>query len=117
MGGLQGKLFGSSGGSKSEIKHKTEEIPYRFAVSPFVYYRRGSMYVDEEGDTAHEFYEERRVGPRKWSMQRVFKNLKPQGLVKLEYPRLHPDLPAIVYECDNSTEDLALGSESSVERT
>ena len=58
------------------------------------------MYFDEEGELAHEFYEECKVGPRKWTMRRILHHLRPQGRVKLTHPRLHPDIPAIVYECE-----------------
>ena len=71
----------------------------RFSGTPFVYSRRGSMYFDEDGDLAHEFYEEiqpkRKGGKRK--MRRVDKNLRPQGEVKYNIPRLHVDFPIILY--------------------
>ena len=71
----------------------------RFSGTPFVYSRRGSMFFDEDGDLAHEFYEEiqpkRKGGKRK--MRRVDKNLRPQGEVKYNIPRLHVDFPIILY--------------------
>ena len=65
------------------------------------WYRFRSMYFDEDGDLAHEFYEEvipkRRGGTRK--MRRVSKRLlQPQGEVKYPFPRLHVDFPIILYE-------------------
>ena len=59
------------------------------------------MYFDEDGDLAHEFYEEvipkRKGGSRR--MKKVpGKNLIPQGEVCYEYPRLHVDLPIILYQ-------------------
>ena len=59
------------------------------------------MYFDEDGDLAHEFYEE--VLPKKKGgirrMKKVpGKNLIPQGEVQYEYPRLHGDLPVILYQ-------------------
>jgi len=70
-----------------------------FRGTPFVYSRRGSMYFDEDGDLAHEFYEEvvprRKGGKRK--MRRVDRNLRPQGEVKYRVPRLHVDFPIILY--------------------
>lgn len=70
-----------------------------FRGTPFVYSRRGSMYFDEDGDLAHEFYEEvlprRKGGKRK--MRRIEKNLRPQGEVKYSVPRLHVDFPIILY--------------------
>ena len=59
------------------------------------------MYFDEDGDLAHEFYEEvipkRKGGHRK--MRRVSsKHLTPQGEVKYPHPRLHVDFPIILYQ-------------------
>ncbi|KAK3779678.1 hypothetical protein RRG08_013634 [Elysia crispata] len=71
-------------------------------ASVFVFKRKGSMYFDEDGDLAHEFYCE--VADRKTKkvvMQRVSHNLVPQGDVDLPYPRLHGDLPMIVFETTN----------------
>lgn len=65
----------------------------------FVFKRRGSMFFDEDGDLAHEFYCE--VTDRKTNkivMRRVLQNLIPQGDVDLPHPRLHGDLPVIVYD-------------------
>ena len=57
------------------------------------------MYFDEDGDLAHEFYEEvlpkRKGGKRK--MKKIVKNLKPQGEVKYQVPRLHVDFPIILF--------------------
>lgn len=70
-----------------------------FKGTPFVYSRQGSMYFDEDGDLAHEFYEE--VGPRrrggKKRMKRIDKDLTPQGEVKYRVPCLHADFPIILY--------------------
>lgn len=64
-----------------------------------VFSRRGSMYFDEDGDLAHEFYEEvppkKKGGKRK--MKRVLRNLVPQGEVKYRVPCLHVDFPIILY--------------------
>ncbi|GFR57400.1 tumor suppressor candidate 2 [Elysia marginata] len=68
----------------------------------FVFKRRGSMYFDEDGDLAHEFYCE--VTDRKTNkvvMRRVLHNLVPQGDVDLPHPRLHGDLPVIVFDTTN----------------
>jgi hypothetical protein len=64
--------------------------------TPFVYSRQGSMYFDEDGDLAHEFYEEIKKGGKR-KMRRVEKNLTPQGEVKYRYPRLHVDFPIVLY--------------------
>ncbi|XP_074054127.1 tumor suppressor candidate 2 [Macrotis lagotis] len=68
---------------------------------PFVFTRRGSMYYDEDGDLAHEFYEETIVtknGRKRAKLRRVQKNLIPQGIVRLDHPRLHVDFPVIICE-------------------
>nr|XP_026239731.1 tumor suppressor candidate 2 [Urocitellus parryii] len=47
-------------------------------VPPFVFTRRGSMFYDEDGDLAHEFYEETIVtknGQKRAKLRRVHKNL------------------------------------------
>uniref|UniRef100_A0A8C8VIN1 Tumor suppressor 2, mitochondrial calcium regulator n=1 Tax=Pelusios castaneus TaxID=367368 RepID=A0A8C8VIN1_9SAUR len=70
-------------------------------ASPFVFTRRGSMYYDEDGDLAHEFYEETIVtknGRKRAKLKRIHKNLIPQGIVKLEHPRIHVDFPVIICE-------------------
>ncbi len=72
------------------------------------------MYVDEDGDLAHEFYEEvvssttttgsggggkgrKKVRCRK--MKKVnAKHLRPQGEVKYQHPRLHVDCPIVLYQ-------------------
>ncbi|XP_010716606.3 tumor suppressor candidate 2 [Meleagris gallopavo] len=62
---------------------------------------RSSMYYDEDGDLAHEFYEETIVtknGRKRAKLKRIHKNLIPQGIVKLEHPRIHVDFPVIICE-------------------
>jgi hypothetical protein len=67
------------------------------------------MYFDEDGDLAHEFYEEvmsstasakskgRKVRCRK--MKKVnSKHLTPQGDVDYPHPRLHVDCPIILHQ-------------------
>lgn len=47
------------------------------------------MFYDEDGDLAHEFYEETIVtknGQKRAKLRRVHKNLIPQGTVKLDPP-------------------------------
>ncbi|KAI4555536.1 hypothetical protein MJG53_019226 [Ovis ammon polii x Ovis aries] len=65
------------------------------------------MFCDEDGDLAHEFYEETIVtknGQKRAKLRRVHKNLIPQGTVKLDPPppppppRIHVDFPVILYE-------------------
>ncbi|KAI4529382.1 hypothetical protein MG293_020630 [Ovis ammon polii] len=59
------------------------------------------MFCDEDGDLAHEFYEETIItknGQKRAKLRRVHKNLIPQGTVKLDPPRIHVDFPVILYE-------------------
>jgi len=82
-----------------------EKALARFGRLPLVYSRRGSMYFDEDGELAHEFYEEvrKKGGGRK--MRRVNeiskngqRNLVPQGEVKYQHARIHVDFPIIMYQ-------------------
>lgn len=88
-------------GSPSEdmTAERASQAVSSFRGTPLVFSRRGSMYFDEDGDLAHEFYEEvapkRKGGRRK--MRRVVRNLVPQGEVKYKVPRLHVDFPIILY--------------------
>ncbi|XP_076869976.1 tumor suppressor 2, mitochondrial calcium regulator a [Brachyhypopomus gauderio] len=93
---------GASGDSPSEV---TEQALARLRGSkhatPFIFTRRSSLYYDEDGDLAHEFYEETVVtknGRKKAKLKRIQKNLIPQGIVKLDNPRIHVDFPVILCE-------------------
>ncbi|EHB00962.1 Tumor suppressor candidate 2 [Heterocephalus glaber] len=62
-----------------------------------------SMFYDENGELAHEFYEETIVaknGQKPAKLRRLYKNLTPQGIVKLDPPHTHiqVDFPVILYE-------------------
>jgi len=72
----------------------------QLVVSPFVYKRRSSLYKDEDGDIAHEFYEERYIDRkgRHRVMKKLKTNLHPVGDVDLPHPCLHYDLPIVL--CD-----------------
>lgn len=74
-----------------------EGINGNLAITPFVYSRQGSMYFDEDGDLAHEFYEEVNGGNDKGRMQQNW-NVVPQGEVKLPHPRLNMDFPVVLCE-------------------
>ncbi|AWP02643.1 putative tumor suppressor candidate 2 isoform 6 [Scophthalmus maximus] len=70
-------------------------------ATPFVFTRRSSLYYDEDGDLAHEFYEEAVVtknGRKKSKLKRIQKNLIPQGIIKLDHPCIHVDFPIILCE-------------------
>jgi hypothetical protein len=58
------------------------------------------MYFDEDGDLAHEFYEEVKPSKRgeKARMRPLKERLSPQGVVDLPYPRLHVDFPIVMCE-------------------
>ncbi|XP_030061354.1 tumor suppressor candidate 2 [Microcaecilia unicolor] len=87
----------SNGGSSS-----SEQTLARVRkATPFIFTRRGSMYYDEDGDLAHEFYEETiitRNGRKRAKLKRIYRNLIPQGIVKLEHPRIHVDFPVVICE-------------------
>ena len=61
--------------------------------------RRGSMYLDEDDDLAHEFFEQVPARqPGRTRMRRVnVRRLRPQGRVKYRFPRLHVDFPIVLY--------------------
>lgn len=85
----------AAGSEQSLVRSRARAVP------PFVFTRRGSMFYDEDGDLAHEFYEETIVtknGQKRAKLRRVHKNLIPQGMVKLDPPRIHVDFPVILYE-------------------
>lgn len=110
MGGTSTKIFNkkgpsscssaSEGGNESDFHPNT--FQRTFKGNPFVLIRQGSMYFDEDGDLAHEFYVE--VVPQgkrgKPTMKKVTECLKPQGNVPHPVPRLHVDYPAVLYQGD-----------------
>jgi len=56
------------------------------------------MYFDEDGDLAHEFYEEVKPtskGEKAW-MRPLTERLSPQGVVALPIPKLHVDFPCVM---------------------
>jgi len=69
-------------------------------ATPFIRTRTSSMYFDEDGDLAHEFYEEVRPSKKgkKSYMKKVTRRLLPQGIVELPHPRLHVDFPVVMCE-------------------
>ncbi|KAK1796378.1 hypothetical protein P4O66_009430 [Electrophorus voltai] len=93
---------GASGDSSSEVsKHALARLRGSKNATPFIFTRRSSLYYDEDGDLAHEFYEETVVtknGRKKAKLKRIQKNLIPQGIVKLDHPRIHVDFPVILCE-------------------
>lgn len=70
-------------------------------ATPFVFTRRSSLYFDEDGDLAHEFYEETVVtknGRKRAKLKRIQKDLIPQGVIQLEHPCIHVDVPVVLCE-------------------
>ncbi|KAM9799962.1 tumor suppressor candidate 2-like [Syngnathus typhle] len=110
MGGSGSKAkgawpFSSSGSGGDSAVNGSEQSVARLKCSrnatPFVFTRRSSLYYDEDGDLAHEFYEETVVtknGRKKSKLKRIQKNLIPQGIVKLQHPCIHVDFPIILCE-------------------
>lgn len=78
--------------------HPQSIVQSKFPV--IVISRKGSMFFDEDGDLAHEFYVE--VPPSrkgcKATMKKVLHNLIPQGEVAHQFPRLHVDFPIILHQ-------------------
>ncbi|KAG7280550.1 hypothetical protein CRUP_028276 [Coryphaenoides rupestris] len=108
MGGSTSKakgmwpFSGSGGDSASEASDQSvARLKGSRSATPFVFTRRSSLYYDEDGDLAHEFYEETVVtknGRRKSKLKRIQKNLIPQGIVRLDHPCIHVDFPIILCE-------------------
>uniref|UniRef100_A0A0M3IFL6 Exostosin domain-containing protein n=1 Tax=Ascaris lumbricoides TaxID=6252 RepID=A0A0M3IFL6_ASCLU len=58
-----------------------------------------SLFVDEDGDTANEFYRESfEKHKRLTKLVRQVDNLMPKGRVRYPIPRLHPDVPLVLWE-------------------
>ncbi|VDM39041.1 unnamed protein product [Toxocara canis] len=65
----------------------------------FVTETNSSLFVDEDGDTANEFYcESFDKHKRLAELVRKVDNLRPKGRVKYPIPRLHPDVPFVMWE-------------------
>ncbi|XP_076858623.1 tumor suppressor 2, mitochondrial calcium regulator b [Brachyhypopomus gauderio] len=106
--GSKGKGYwpfsGSSSGDESGKdgdEQALARLRYFGNATPFVFTRRSSMFFDEDGDLAHEFYEETVVtknGRKKTKLKRIHKNLIPQGIIKLDHPCIHVDFPVIICE-------------------
>lgn len=97
--------FSGSGSSDEQAKEGNDQSLARLrsfkTATPFVFTRRSSLYYDEDGDLAHEFYEETVVtknGRKKAKLKRIQKNLIPQGIVKLDHPSIHVDFPVVICE-------------------
>uniref|UniRef100_A0A1B6KXQ0 Tumor suppressor candidate 2 n=1 Tax=Graphocephala atropunctata TaxID=36148 RepID=A0A1B6KXQ0_9HEMI len=84
----------------SDSQHQNLETTTKTMPGPIVLSRQGSMFFDEDGDLAHEFYEEVKPNKRgsKAKMKRIQTNLVPQGEVPYQNPRLHSDYPVILHQ-------------------
>ncbi|XP_028406531.1 tumor suppressor candidate 2-like [Dendronephthya gigantea] len=81
-------------------ENRINNLLNNYRGSIFVLKRVSSMFFNEDGDLAHEFYEEVRSKKKKRSkMKRVDCSLlRPEGKVDLPFPKIHPDLPIIMCE-------------------
>ncbi|RZF42389.1 hypothetical protein LSTR_LSTR004197 [Laodelphax striatellus] len=88
--------FNHGGGDTNSSEPNTNSS----VAGPIVLSRQGSMYFDEDGDLAHEFYIEELPSEKgsKARMRRIVTNLKPQGEVLYSFPRLRSDFPMILYQ-------------------
>ena len=84
----------------NENKNRINHLLNNCGGSIFILKRVSSMFFNEDGDLAHEFYEEVKSKKKKRSkMKKVDSSLlKPQGQVNLQVPKIHPDLPIIMCE-------------------
>ncbi|KAE8611876.1 hypothetical protein XENTR_v10012629 [Xenopus tropicalis] len=105
MGGSASKARGlwpfSSAASEAPPGNAEQSLSRMRKATPFIFTRRGSMYFDEDGDLAHEFYEETIVmknGRKRAKLKRIQKNLRPQGIIRLDHPCLHVDFPVVICE-------------------
>lgn len=80
--------------ARAEGRRATESAASPLASQKPVYVRSraGSMLLDEDGDEAHEFFEENDQG----KVVPVTRNLTPQGEVPVVPPRLHCDLGIVL---------------------
>ncbi|XP_070965287.1 tumor suppressor candidate 2-like isoform X1 [Oncorhynchus clarkii lewisi] len=96
-----GSGAGGDSGSEGQEDQSLTRLKGTRKATPFIFTRRSSLYYDEDGDLAHEFYEETLVtknGRKRSKLKRIQKNLIPQGIVKLNHPRIHVDFPVILCE-------------------
>ncbi|ESO99362.1 hypothetical protein LOTGIDRAFT_158449 [Lottia gigantea] len=66
----------NSGCEQNSSPLNGNEMSMYQSVTPFVFKRSSSMFFDEDGDIAHEFYEEVTKG-RRSKMKRIHKHLIP----------------------------------------
>ncbi|KAF0297396.1 Tumor suppressor candidate 2 [Amphibalanus amphitrite] len=85
--------------STEEVRGGASAVRLPCKATALVLTRRGSMYLDEDDDLAHEFFEQVPARqPGRTRMRRVnVRKLRPQGLVKYRFPRLHVDFPIVLY--------------------
>lgn len=86
---------GSSGdaSSSASTSQGLETSGFRAVATRYVLTRTSSLYFDEDGDLANEFYQEAscKNSKRKYILKRIKHGLTPQGEVKLKIPRLHSE--------------------------
>lgn len=92
-------MTGSSSGATSSKGALSKHQGIAVKATAFVLTRSSSMYFDEDGQLAHEFYFEAiSKSGKKARLRRIRTGLTPQGEVKLDNPRLHVDYPVVLYE-------------------
>ncbi|XP_057313849.1 tumor suppressor candidate 2-like [Hydractinia symbiolongicarpus] len=80
------------------VDHHDTQQEKTVSASPFVTSKPSAMYIDEDGDLAEEFYEEVILNTGRPWMRRITEHLTWQGMVQLEFPRLHVDFPVVLYD-------------------
>jgi len=67
------------------------------------------MYIDEDGDVAHEFYEEsvvKSLRHRSRTLKKITEKLKPRGWLGYDVARINNDLPFVMFEVRTIPDDL-----------
>eukprot|EP00124_Ichthyophonus_hoferi_P003475 Ihof_evm4s302 gene=Ihof_evmTU4s302 len=78
--------------SKNKSSASKDGFPYQSAyATKLIYERKGTMFVDHDGDFANEFYEE-----HNGTLMKISKGLKPEGTVKLSHPTINPEIPVVL---------------------
>jgi len=89
----------SAGDACTSDSGALQKCGYKYST-PLVLKRSSSLYFDEDGDLAHEFYQEVKVKNSrggKFKLKKITHGLIKQGEVTLQLPRLHHDFPRVIY--------------------
>ncbi|XP_067934251.1 tumor suppressor candidate 2-like [Watersipora subatra] len=95
-------------GDNSNEDQQNTKCMTRPKFNPFVYQRPSCMYIDVDGDIAHEFYEQRRVSfktpnSKKRKTKVIMckippEELRPVGMEELSHPSINVNYPLILCE-------------------